>query len=107
MIRVLAILFCWSLLLAGPTQAAGPGGNAERRIALVIGNNEYRYVTGLSNAVADARASGLARDGNRVALGFENRCELAQLRGFAGAVEAFEGEEESSGHIEQGIGWRV
>src|SRR5580692_670914 len=56
MIRVLAILICWSLLLAGSTQAAGPGGNAERRIALVIGNNEYRYVTGLSNAVADARA---------------------------------------------------
>jgi caspase domain-containing protein len=56
MIRVLAILLCWSLPLAGPTQAAGPGSNAERRIALIIGNNEYRYVTGLNNAVADARA---------------------------------------------------
>jgi hypothetical protein len=56
MIRVLAILICWSWLLAGSTQAAGAGGNAERRIALVIGNNDYRYVTGLNNAVADARA---------------------------------------------------
>jgi Caspase domain len=34
--------------------AANSGG--ERRIALIVGNNEYRYVTGLNNAVADARA---------------------------------------------------
>ena len=56
MIRVFAILICWSLPLAGSTQAASPGSNAERRVALIIGNNEYRYVTGLNNAVADARA---------------------------------------------------
>jgi caspase domain-containing protein len=56
MIRVLAIFLCGSLLLVGSTRAAGRGSNAERRIALIIGNNEYRYVTGLNNAVADARA---------------------------------------------------
>ena len=56
LIRVLAILLGGSLLLAGSTQAADRGGTAERRVALIIGNNEYRYVTGLNNAVADARA---------------------------------------------------
>jgi hypothetical protein len=56
MIRVIAILICWSLLFAAPTHAAARGGPAERRVALIIGNDEYRYVTGLNNAVADARA---------------------------------------------------
>jgi hypothetical protein len=56
LIRILAILLCASSALAGPAQAASHGGSTERRVALVIGNNEYRYVTGLNNAVADARA---------------------------------------------------
>ena len=55
-IRVLAILICSSLPLAGSLQAAGHSSGTERRVALIIGNNEYRYVTGLNNAVADARA---------------------------------------------------
>src|SRR5580698_9317378 len=55
LIRLLTILICWSLLISGSTRAADRGGT-ERRVALIVGNNEYRYVTGLNNAVADARA---------------------------------------------------
>ncbi len=57
MIRLLAILISSSLVVVGTAYAAPvTGGNGERRIALIIGNNEYRYVSGLNNAVADARA---------------------------------------------------
>jgi len=54
-VRVLAILIS-SFLMIGTANAAAPSSGGERRIALIIGNNEYRYVTGLNNAVADARA---------------------------------------------------
>jgi hypothetical protein len=48
-----------------------------------------------ADAVADAGASRLAGNGDRKALGFKISGELAQLGGFAGAVEAFEGEEKA------------
>jgi hypothetical protein len=41
------------------------------------------------------RASGLARDGDRQALGLKVLGKLAQLSRFAGTVESFEGEEEA------------
>jgi hypothetical protein len=62
-----------------------------------------------TNAVADAGASGLAGDGNGQTLGFEVRGEFAELRGFSGTVQAFEGEEETTRHKDrlQGTGCRV
>jgi Caspase domain len=45
------------MTLANATNAQSPGSKGgERRIALVIGNNDYKNVTSLGNAVADARA---------------------------------------------------
>src|SRR5882762_3915445 len=45
------------MTLANATNAQSPGSKGgERRIALVIGNNDYKYVTSLGNALADARA---------------------------------------------------
>ena len=39
----------------GGTTVSGGGGAAGKRVALVIGNNEYEYVAPLSNAVGDAQ----------------------------------------------------
>jgi len=58
-----------------------------------------------ADAVADPRAARLAGDSDGVALGFERRRQLANLRGFAGAVEPLKGQEESPGHesrVQQG-----
>jgi hypothetical protein len=45
------------MMLGNTTLAQSQGSKGgERRIALVIGNNDYKYVTTLGNAVADARA---------------------------------------------------
>ncbi len=88
LIRVLAILICWSLPLAGSTQAADRGGAAERRVALIIGNNEYRYVTGLNNAVADARAMKRALEERGFQVVYR---ENATRRGMYDAFEEFLG----------------
>jgi len=47
----------------GRVWAAANNGGTERRIALIVGNNEYHFVAGLNNAVADARA--MKRDWRR------------------------------------------
>lgn len=56
MVRVLAMLIISLPMLAGAVWAAANNGGTERRIALIVGNNEYHFVAGLNNAVADARA---------------------------------------------------
>jgi uncharacterized caspase-like protein len=56
MVRVLAMLIISLPMLAGAVWAAANNGGTERRIALIVGNNEYQHVAGLNNAVADARA---------------------------------------------------
>jgi uncharacterized caspase-like protein len=57
LIPILVILISSWPPIGGTAHAAGhDDGASERRIALIIGNNEYRYVSGLNNAVADARA---------------------------------------------------
>ena len=43
-------------LWAHPAAAQAPAAGPTRRVALVIGNQEYRHVSKLENAVADARA---------------------------------------------------
>jgi hypothetical protein len=88
LIRVLAILICASLPLAGTTEAADRGGSAERRVALIIGNNEYRYVTGLNNAVADARAMKRALEERGFQVVYR---ENAGRRGMYDAIEEFLG----------------
>jgi Caspase domain len=53
----LAIFIIAFILLATTTDAQSQSGKSgERRVALVIGNNDYQYVPTLANAVADARA---------------------------------------------------
>jgi len=88
LIRLLTILICWSLPLAGSTQAADRGGTPERRVALIIGNNEYRYVTGLNNAVADARAMKRALEERGFQVVYR---ENATRRGMYDAFEEFLG----------------
>ena len=56
MVRFLGILIISLPMLAGAVWAAANNGGTERRIALIVGNNEYQYVPALNNAVADARA---------------------------------------------------
>ncbi len=56
MLLRLAFLIGLSVLLAHPIRAQGQSKPAERRIALIIGNNDYQYAPTLRNAVADARA---------------------------------------------------
>jgi Caspase domain len=46
----------WSLAVA--FMALAPPAQAEKRVALVIGNNDYRYVPKLQKAVNDARTMG-------------------------------------------------
>jgi hypothetical protein len=46
-----------------------------------------------ADAVAQRRAAGLAEGDNAMAFGFERGGEVLELRGLAGAVEAFEGDE--------------
>src|SRR5450631_3134553 len=53
----LGMIVTCMVALADAAPAEGPAATGgERRIALVIGNNDYRFVTSLENAVADARA---------------------------------------------------
>ena len=49
-----------------------------------------------ADAVAEGRTAGLAECDDGVAVGFECGREELELRGFAGAVEAFEGDEKAS-----------
>ena len=49
-----------------------------------------------ADAVAEGRAAGLAEGDDAVAVGFECGGEVLELRGFAGAVEAFEGDEKAA-----------
>ena len=72
--------------------AAIPQG--ERRVALVIGNNAYRHVNKLDNAVADAKA--MAREFR--ALGFDviERTDIDQ-RGMKAAVREFVGKVANGG----------
>src|SRR5579859_3700452 len=51
-----ALFLGLSVLLAHPSGAQGQSKPGERRIALIIGNNNYQYAPTLGNAVADARA---------------------------------------------------
>jgi hypothetical protein len=53
----LGMIVVFTVASANATPAEAPAGKGgERRIALIIGNNDYRFVTTLGNAVADARA---------------------------------------------------
>ena len=62
-------------------------GLAERRVALVVGNNDYEHLSPLSNAVADARAVEAALE----RLGFEVFSEKDRdLRRMRRAIDDFE-----------------
>ena len=49
-----------------------------------------------ADAVAEGRAAGLAESDDAVAVGFERGGEVFELRSFARAVEAFEGDEKAA-----------
>jgi hypothetical protein len=51
-----------------------------------------------ADAVAEGCAAGLAEGDDAVSVGFECGGEVLELRGLAGAVEAFKGDEECLGH---------
>ena len=89
--------------------ALGAGGEHESQLGHGIEALGLRVEEQGADAIADACASGLARDGDGETLGLEVRGEFAELRRFAGAVQAFEGEEESARHNSrvQGGGCRV
>jgi hypothetical protein len=53
---LLRAALAWSL--AGALMALAQPAHAEKRVALVIGNNDYRYVPRLQKAVNDARTMG-------------------------------------------------
>ncbi len=56
-----------------------------------------------ADAVAERRSAGLAERDDAAAVGSKRGGEAAQLRSFAGAVEAFEGDEEARLHRPQSI----
>jgi hypothetical protein len=82
---LLACCFAWSLALTAPALAA-------KRVALVIGNNDYKNVPKLQKAVNDARTMGdtLKQLGFTVMLAEnQNRQQFSQtLLAFDNAVEA-------------------
>jgi uncharacterized caspase-like protein len=82
---LLACSFAWSLALTAPALAA-------KRVALVIGNNDYKNVPKLQKAVNDARTMGdtLKQLGFTVMLAEnQNRQQFSQtLLAFDNAVEA-------------------
>ncbi len=54
-LRILAALFLWTSILSAGVSAPA---HAEKRVALVIGNNDYKNVPALRKAVNDARLMG-------------------------------------------------
>ena len=81
--------------------AFGAVGKHEAELGLgreVVG---LRVEQEAANAVADAGASGLAGNGDAEAECLEMSGQLAELRRFTGAVEAFEGEEEAIRHADR------
>ena len=56
--RWLSIRAALALGLAGSFLALAAPAHAEKRVALVVGNNDYRYVPKLQKAVNDARTMG-------------------------------------------------
>jgi hypothetical protein len=56
--RWLSIRAALALSLAGSFSALAAPAHAEKRVALVVGNNDYRYVPKLQKAVNDARTMG-------------------------------------------------
>ena len=56
--RWLSIRAALALSLAGSFLALAAPAHAEKRVALVVGNNDYRYVPKLQKAVNDARTMG-------------------------------------------------
>ena len=56
-----------------------------------------------ADAVAEGGASGLAEGDDFVAFGFERCGEAAELGGFSGAVETFEGDEISALHRDESL----
>ncbi len=89
--------------------ALGARGEHESQLSHGIEALGFRIEEQGADAIADVGASGLAGDGDGETLGFEVRGEFAELRGFAGAIQAFEGEEEATRHNSrvQGGGCRV
>lgn len=70
------------LLMAAPAWAQGAGAPGVRRIALVIGNQDYRHVARLQNARADAQAfaATLRERGFEVFEGFDlDRSQMNRL----------------------------
>ena len=87
--------------------ALGASGEHESELGHGIEALGFRVEEQGADAVADAGASRLAGDGDGETLSFEVRGEFAELRRFAGAVQAFEGEEEAHKGRLQGTGCRV
>jgi len=101
--RRFALLFlaaAWLALGAWPTSAqvpaAGPAGaDAERRVALVIGNGAYRNVARLDNPMRDAEgvAAALRKDsfeliGGRAQLDLDKRSMERAIRDFGRRLES-------------------
>jgi hypothetical protein len=78
-------------------EALGAVGEHEGHLGFGGDGAEVGFAAGVeedgADAVAERRASGLAEGDDAVAGGFECGGEVLELRGLAGAVEAFEGDE--------------
>src|SRR5437868_2678233 len=88
--KLVSLKFATVALLMAPLLALAAPAHAEKRVALVIGNNDYRNVAKLQKAVNDARTMGEALK----QLGFsvmvaenQNRAQFSQsLLAFDNAV---------------------
>ena len=78
-------------------ESLGAVGEHEGHLGFGGDDAEVGFAAGVeedgADAVAEGRASGLAKGDDRVAGGLERGGKVLELGGFAGAVEAFEGDE--------------
>ena len=78
-------------------EALGAVGEHEGHLGFRGDGTEVGIAAGVeedgADAIAEGRATGLAEGDDAVAVGLECGGEMPELRGLAGAVEAFEGDE--------------
>ena len=83
-------LFCFiaSILVVLPVASSAADAAGDRRVALVIGNNDYQYAKKLDNAVADAQAFRRELETRGFQVVYR---ENANRRAMNGAMEEFVG----------------
>ena len=83
-------LFCFiaSILVVLPVASSAADAAGDRRVALVIGNNDYQYAKKLDNAVADAQAFRRELEARGFQVVYR---ENANRRAMNGAMEEFVG----------------